>query len=81
MPRAHAAEAGHRDAQRARRVGGSRGAHSVTIRFSRQDVVAASASASAATPSWIVVAIGLFMATWRKRRRHAIAMLRKGSAA
>jgi ABC-type uncharacterized transport system involved in gliding motility auxiliary subunit len=29
----------------------------------------------------IIIAIGLFMAAWRKRRRHAIAMLRKGSAA
>jgi ABC-type uncharacterized transport system involved in gliding motility auxiliary subunit len=29
----------------------------------------------------IIIAIGLFMAMWRKRRRHAIAMLRKGSAA
>ncbi len=29
----------------------------------------------------LVVGIGLFVALWRKRRRHAIAMLRKGNAA
>jgi len=29
----------------------------------------------------ILIAIGLLVALWRKRRRHAIAMLRKGSAA
>jgi ABC-type uncharacterized transport system involved in gliding motility auxiliary subunit len=29
----------------------------------------------------IIVAVGLFTAMWRKRRRHAIAMLRKGSPA
>ncbi len=29
----------------------------------------------------IIIAIGLFVAVWRKKRRHAIAMLRKGSAA
>jgi ABC-type uncharacterized transport system involved in gliding motility auxiliary subunit len=29
----------------------------------------------------IVIGIGLFVALWRKRRRHAIAMLRKGNAA
>jgi len=28
----------------------------------------------------IVTALGLLVALWRKRRRHAIAMLRKGSA-
>ena len=29
----------------------------------------------------ILIAIGLLVSLWRKRRRHAIAMLRKGSAA
>jgi hypothetical protein len=29
----------------------------------------------------IVTALGLLAALWRKRRRHAIAMLRKGGAA
>jgi hypothetical protein len=29
----------------------------------------------------IVTALGLLVALWRKRRRHAIAMLRKGGAA
>jgi len=29
----------------------------------------------------IIIAIGLFVALWRKKRRHAIAMLRKGGAA
>ena len=29
----------------------------------------------------IVIAIGLLAALWRKRRRHALAMLGKGSAA
>ena len=29
----------------------------------------------------VVIGIGLLVCLWRKRRRHAIAMLRKGSAA
>jgi ABC-type uncharacterized transport system involved in gliding motility auxiliary subunit len=29
----------------------------------------------------IITIVGLLVALWRKRRRHAIAMLRKGSAA
>ena len=29
----------------------------------------------------VVVVVGLLVFSWRKRRRHAIAMLRKGSAA
>jgi hypothetical protein len=29
----------------------------------------------------LVIVIGLLVYHWRKRRRHAIAMLRKGSAA
>ena len=29
----------------------------------------------------IIVGLGLLVALWRKRRRHAIAMLRKGGAA
>jgi hypothetical protein len=29
----------------------------------------------------VIIAVGLMVYSWRKRRRHAIAMLRKGSAA
>jgi hypothetical protein len=29
----------------------------------------------------LITAVGLLVALWRKRRRHAIAMLRKGSVA
>ena len=65
---AHAAEAGDADANGdVQWLVDSRRPHSSTIRFSRHDVVAASASSSALTPSSIDVRTGLPLASASKK--------------
>ena len=71
---AHAAEADDADARSAiacgRRIALGIAAHSSTMRFSRHDVVAASASSSAFTPSSIVVRTGLPLRERVEEMRH-----------